>query len=126
MITICFITYPGDFVPPYLLTRSLVGAPCPTPLAWLARCAHSHPEDVVLIRGTSSRRTPLHARSWGPLAPRRSRGSLAVLTRIRRTSSLSGGLRPAGPPYTLARGGPLPHAARVARSLCSLASGGRR
>src|SRR5262249_8190948 len=30
---------------------------------------------------------------------------------------ISGGLRPAGPPYTLARGGPWPRSARVALSL---------
>jgi Flp pilus assembly protein TadD len=38
-------------------------------------------ETDVLIRGASRRRTPLHARSRGPLAPLRARGSLALLVR---------------------------------------------
>src|SRR5918999_671151 len=36
-------------------------------------------------------------------------------------ASLSGGLRPPEPPYTVARGGPVPRSAPVARSLRSLA-----
>src|SRR6266568_505928 len=92
-------------------------------------------------RGASPRRSPLHARSRGPRAPRRSRGSrrfarspstslhLAHLAHVAhlthsarppraradcRCAYLGGGLRPAAPPYTLARGGPGPRAARVA------------
>ncbi len=43
--------------------------------------------------------------------PRRPRQECAL------SSSLAGGLRPAGPPYTFARGGPVPRSAHVAHSL---------
>ena len=68
----------------------------------------------IILRGASPRRTPLHVRSRGPRAPLRSRGSLAAAHS--RNWSSRGGLRPAAPPYTCARGGPGPRSAHVARS----------
>ena len=76
-----------------------------------------------IIRGASPRRTPLHARSRGPFAPRRSRGSLASLVRLLagaspRRSALTGRISLAGP----LRPAPLAWLTRFARSRGSLAS----
>src|ERR671929_144089 len=87
-------------------------------------------------RGASPRRTPLHACSRGPLRPPlRARGSLAG-AHSRGSDSCAGharrcghhhqpgGLRPAGPPYTRARGDPCdPRCARVAHSLALIREG---
>src|SRR5829696_3222368 len=72
---------------------------------------------VILFRGASPRRTPLHAPSRGPRAPLRARGSFADAHSRSYAATFSGGLRPAGPPYTRPRGGPVPRSVRVARSL---------
>ena len=101
---------------PNPLTRSLAGAPCPAPIAWLTRYARSL---LALPRGTVVPRTPLHALSRGPRAPLRSRGSLATLVRC--SLFLVGRSFPE-PPYTLSRGGPVPRSGRVAHSLRSFAA----
>src|SRR5260221_1840319 len=69
-----------------------------------------------MVRGACPRRSPLQAGSREPgQSPLRARGSLAG---ARSPSSLSGGLGPAGPPCTRARGDPGdPRSARVAPSL---------
>src|SRR5207248_10953857 len=75
---------------------------------------------VIPNRGASPRRTPLHAHSRAPAslpAP------LAWLARAARSllSFQTGGLRPAGPPYTLTRGHPLRCPLRSRGSLARLA-----
>ena len=91
---------------PYALAR---GAPRPAPLAWLTRFARS------LACGGFAPPDPLHARSRGPCAPLRSRGSLASLVR------LLAGASPRRTPLHARSRGPSPRAARVAHSLRSFA-----
>src|ERR671923_256348 len=79
------ISHPGTSSPgpPYTLAR---GGPTPR-AARVARSLRSLAPDrdactrAHLSPGDFVPRTPLHARSRGPHAPRRSRGSLAALTR---------------------------------------------
>src|ERR671914_99531 len=58
------------------------------------------------VRGASPRRPPLHAHSRGPHDPRSVRVAHSLRSFASDPSCVSGGLRPAGPPYTLTPGGP--------------------
>src|SRR5439155_18612128 len=79
--------------PPGPHARYLAGTPRPAPVSWLARAARSLPH--FSIRGLRSA-APLHDTSRGPRAPRRCRGSLALLARF--LISQSGAFAPRPPP----------------------------
>src|SRR5436190_709558 len=62
-------------------TTGSIGNPSPSSVTRPPSIAHSGRTEVIrptmIVRGTSPRRTPLHARSRGPRTPRRARGSFA-------------------------------------------------